>query len=120
MQIKCENVKQQVIQACRQAIVVLSEHHPELAQVRNAAHLLQTARLLQLVLSAGTLGSEKVQVLKDFLQQAQGASSFLAAPGLKSYAPQSGQIFRILEQMAEISPKPGRVAGAGAEDQGGV
>jgi len=69
--------------------------------VRSAAHLLLAARVSQLVLSAGALDSEKSQALKDFLQQAQGASSFLAIPGFQSYAPQSGQIFGILKQMAE-------------------
>jgi len=91
----------QAVQACKQAIVVLSKHNPDLAQVRSAAHLLQTARVSQLVLSGGVLSGEKSQVLKEFLQQAQGATSFLAIPGFQSYAPQSGQIFGILKQMSE-------------------
>jgi hypothetical protein len=39
--------------------------------------------------------------LKSFLQSSEGASSFLAIPGMQSYAPQSGQIFGILKQMQE-------------------
>merc|ERR1719502_1277016 len=42
-----------------------------------------------------------LSTLKDFLKNAQGASSFLAIPGFQSYAPQSGQIFGILQQMKE-------------------
>merc|ERR1719503_415611 len=57
----------QAIQACKQAIVVLSKHNPDLAQVRSAAQLLQAARVSQLVLSAGALGNEKTRVLKEFL-----------------------------------------------------
>merc|ERR1719203_811251 len=37
--------------------------------------------------------------LKDFIQQPEHASAFLAIPGFKSYRPQSGQIFGILKQM---------------------
>merc|ERR1719203_896835 len=37
--------------------------------------------------------------LKEFLQQPEGSSAFLAIPGFKSYSPQSGQIFGILKQM---------------------
>merc|ERR550514_1954520 len=37
--------------------------------------------------------------LKSFLQASEHASSFLAIPGMQSYAPQSGQIFGILKQM---------------------
>merc|ERR1719203_2130615 len=37
--------------------------------------------------------------LKDFIQQPEAASAFLAIPGFKSYSPQSGQIFGILKQM---------------------
>jgi len=91
----------QAVQACKQAIVVLSKHNPDLAQVRSVAQLLQAARVSQLVLSGGVLPVEKAQVLKEFLQQAHGATSFLAIPGFQSYAPQSGQIFGILKQMAE-------------------
>merc|ERR550514_1971616 len=39
------------IKAAKQAIVVLSKHHPSLSQVREVARLLQTAKVSQLVLS---------------------------------------------------------------------
>jgi len=42
-----------------------------------------------------------VGVLRSFLRNTQSASSFLAIPGMQSYAPQSGQIFGILNQMKE-------------------
>merc|ERR1719310_477905 len=42
-----------------------------------------------------------VNVLRSFLRNAETATSFLAIPGMQSYAPQSGQIFGILGQMKE-------------------
>merc|ERR1719504_172787 len=48
-----------------------------------------------------SLGKAKTDVLRTFLRNAQQATSFLAIPGMQSYAPQSGQIFGILEQMKE-------------------
>merc|ERR1740130_1180441 len=42
-----------------------------------------------------------VEVLRSFLHNAESATSFLAIPGMQSYAPQSGQIFGILGQMKE-------------------
>merc|ERR1719405_399928 len=42
-----------------------------------------------------------VNVLRSFLHNAESASSFLSIPGMQSYAPQSGQIFGILNQMKE-------------------
>merc|ERR1719405_163950 len=42
-----------------------------------------------------------VDELRSFLHNAESASSFLAIPGMQSYAPQSGQIFGILNQMKE-------------------
>merc|ERR1719191_2437440 len=90
------------IKACKQAIVVLSEHHPSLSQVRQVARLLQTAKVSQLVLSKGVVGAEALQ---GFLQQASKAASFMAIPGFQSYAPQSGQIFGILKQMKETFEK---------------
>lgn len=35
------------------------------------------------------------------IAEAEGARSFLAIPGYQSYAPQSGQIFGVLQQMKE-------------------
>uniref|UniRef100_A0A7S4T0S7 Uncharacterized protein n=1 Tax=Alexandrium monilatum TaxID=311494 RepID=A0A7S4T0S7_9DINO len=95
---------QEAIQAADEAIVVLSAHHPELAQVRAAAHRLRQVG----VLSMGSLSGEKAEALKAFLseqpegqQAAEGTASFLGIPGFQSYRPQSGQIFGILKQMKE-------------------
>merc|ERR1719478_956463 len=41
------------------------------------------------------------EVLRNFLHKAETATSFLSIPGMQSYAPQSGQIFGILNQMKE-------------------
>jgi len=89
----------EAIKACEQSIVVLSKHHPELLQIKNAALALQKARVPELVLTSTSLGHAGAVVLKSFLSGTQGASSFLAIPGFRSYAPQSGQIFGILKQM---------------------
>lgn len=90
----------EAIKACEQAIVVLSKHHTELPQIKSVGMLLQQARVPELVLTrGGTVGQVESQVLKEFVEASQGATSFLAIPGFKSYAPQSGQIFGILKQM---------------------
>lgn len=89
----------EAIAACKQAVVVLSKHHPELAQVRSIAARLQDKRVAQLVLTSQRLKRDQLELLKGFLQQAAGASSFLSIPGFQSYAPRSGQIFGILKQM---------------------
>jgi len=90
------------VQAADQAIVVLGEHHPELAQLRAAASHLRRAN----VLSFGSLSTAaKSEALRAFLaeheESREGAASFLAVPGFQSYRPQSGQIFGILKQMKE-------------------
>merc|ERR1719506_1842270 len=59
--------------------------------------MLQKARVVQM----GILDNLKRAALKDFLHDAQGATSFLAIPGFKSYGSQSGQIFGILNQMKD-------------------
>jgi len=86
---------QQTIQAADQAIVVLSKHHPELAQVRQVAYSLKHVNIL----AAKRLTGSQMAALKNFLEEPQDSSAFLAIPGMKSYAPQSGQIFGILKQM---------------------
>jgi len=95
----------EAIDATKNAIIVLSKHNPELAQIKAVARMLQAARVPQLMLKAGAFNSIKAQELKDFLTGAvTGESSFLQrAPGLagQSYQPQSGQIFGILKQMKE-------------------
>jgi chromosome segregation ATPase len=94
----------QAIDATKNAIIVLSKHNPELAQVKSIARMLQAARVTQLfVKDSGALNQFKAQALKEFLTSADKASetSFLAIPGMQSYAPQSGQVFGILKQMKE-------------------
>merc|ERR1719261_427394 len=48
-----------------------------------------------------SLGKERTDMFRSFLHNAESATSFLAIPGMQSYAPQSGQIFGILQQMKE-------------------
>jgi len=95
----------EAIDATKNAIIVLSKHHPELAQIRAVARMLQAARVPQLIMKAGTFNSIKARELKDFLSGASsGEASFLQrSPGLagQSYQPESGQIFGILKQMKE-------------------
>merc|ERR1719331_2651691 len=47
------------------------------------------------------MNKEKTDLFRSFLRHAETATSFLAIPGMQSYAPQSGQIFGILQQMKE-------------------
>jgi len=87
---------QQTIDAAQQAVVVLSKHHPELAQVQAVARKLRSVN----VLSFKKLSKAQVEALRAFLAEPQSqGTSFLGIPGMKSYAPQSGQIFGILKQM---------------------
>jgi len=96
----------EAIDATKNAIIVLSKHHPELAQIKAVVRMLQAAKIPQLVLKSGSFNNLKAQELKDFLTGASSATetSFLQrSPGLsgQSYQPQSGQIFGILKQMKE-------------------
>merc|ERR1719412_1630026 len=87
---------QQTIDAAQQAVIVLSKHHPELAQLKTVVHKLRSANIL----SAKRLNKAQVEALRSFLDEPQSTgSAFLAIPGMQSYAPQSGQIFGILNQM---------------------
>lgn len=95
------------IQACKQAIVVLSKHHPELVQMKKVANGL---RQLRPQLISDSLTDFQQKSLKTFLQHVDKATemsgSFLerghmGVPGFQSYAPQSGQIFGILKQLQE-------------------
>jgi len=87
------------VDASSQAIVALSKHHPELAQLRAAAKRLQSVNIGSRLSATRGLRAPQLAALKDFLQKANTASSFLAIPGFQSYRPQSGQIFGILKQM---------------------
>jgi len=88
------------ISASKNAIVVLGKHNPSLAQLRSAAHTLLDARMTQMV-DSSKAGKANVGMLRSFLHNTDSATSFLAIPGMQSYAPQSGQIFGILGQMKE-------------------
>merc|ERR1719267_54749 len=76
----------EAIDAAKNAIIVLGKHNPSLAQVKAAAHKMLDARVQGL--SKG-LSKAKVEVLRSFLDNAKSATSFLAIPGMQSYAPQS-------------------------------
>lgn len=92
----------ETIQACKQALVILSRHHPSLMQLQQVAKNLEALKTMQL--AKDSLGRDKLAVLKAFLQQAEDASStgsLRRIPGYQSYTPQSGQIFGILKQMQE-------------------
>jgi len=89
----------EAISASKNAIVVLGKHNPSLAQLRSAAHTLLDARMTQMV--DGHVSKANVGMLRSFLHNTETATSFLAIPGMQSYAPQSGQIFGILGQMKE-------------------
>jgi len=92
----------QAIDATKNAIIVLSKHHPSLAQIKSVQAMMMAARVPQLILKAGSFDNLKAQQLKDFLSGTETA--FLQrSPGLagQSYQPASGQIFGILKQMKE-------------------
>merc|ERR1719428_2192842 len=91
----------EAIDAAKNAIIVLGKHNPSLAQVRAIAHKLLDARVSQMVGNSRGMSKASVGALRSFLHNAESASSFLAIPGMQSYAPQSGQIFGILNQMKE-------------------
>merc|ERR1719265_2203366 len=90
----------EAIDASKNALVVLGKHN-SLAQLRTVAHRLLDARVSQMVDNSKSIGKARVDVLRSFLHNAESATSFLAIPGMQSYAPQSGQIFGILNQMKE-------------------
>merc|ERR1719506_1566167 len=91
----------EAIAAAKNAIIVLGKHNPSLAQLKQAANHLLDARISQMVESHGGVSKANLFALRSFLHNAESASSFLAIPGMQSYAPQSGQIFGILRQMKE-------------------
>merc|ERR1719335_821370 len=89
----------EAIDASKNAIIVLGKHNPELAQVKALAHRLLDNRIFHMV--DNTPVKARSDELRAFLNKAETATSFLAIPGMQSYAPQSGQIFGILKQMKE-------------------
>merc|ERR1740117_1376583 len=90
----------EAIGAASNAITVLGKHNPSLAQLRSAAHTLLDARVAQMV-DSSRVNKANVGILRSFLHNTETSASFLAIPGMQSYAPQSGQIFGILGQMKE-------------------
>merc|ERR1719433_1077137 len=91
-----------IVQSCKQAILVLSKHHPSLEQLQSVARNLEALKTVAVAKDA--LGHDKLAVLRAFLQQAEDSSfsgRLRRIPGMQSYAPQSGQIFGILKQMQE-------------------
>jgi len=86
----------QVIDACKQAVIVLSKHNPELVEVHSVARALNAAQV-----SHEVVKPEERLALQKFLNQAANAgnTAFLSIPGYQSHASQSGQVFGILKQM---------------------
>merc|ERR1719247_3628083 len=80
----------EAIDAAANAIVVLGKHNPSLAQLRTIAHHLLDSRVSQMVDNSRHVSKANVGVLRTFLRNTQSAASFLAIPGMQSYAPQSG------------------------------
>jgi len=91
----------EAIDAAKNAIIVLGKHNPSLTQLRVVAHRLLDARVSHMVEHSRHVNKANTAALRSFLHNAESASSFLAIPGMQSYAPQSGQIFGILNQMKE-------------------
>merc|ERR1719450_1831080 len=81
----------EAIDAAKNAIIVLGKHNPSMAQVRSIAHKLLDSRVAQLTEHSARIGKARTDVLQRFLHNAETATSFLAIPGMQSYAPQSGQ-----------------------------
>merc|ERR1719473_585464 len=93
----------QAISALKSAIVVLSKHHPS---------ALQTDSLIHIASKVQQLMHKHAEVLREAItpKQRKTVASFIQAPAdyfdakptfKQSYAPQSGQIFGILQQMKE-------------------
>mmetsp|Transcript_123318 Transcript_123318/g.354314 ORF Transcript_123318/g.354314 Transcript_123318/m.354314 type:complete len:654 (+) Transcript_123318:1-1962(+) len=92
----------EAIKACDQAIGVLKEYNPKPSLLQATADRLRSARILELGTRLwGARAVPYASVLRSFLSQANPANSFLAIPGYQSYAPRSGQIYGVLEQMKE-------------------
>jgi len=97
-----ETDKMGAIGAIKDALVVLGKHN-SLTQMEShkMAKTLMAAHVADLALGSKIIGQEQFTMLKDFVGQAAGGLSFLAIPGMQSYAPASGQIFGVLSQMQE-------------------
>jgi hypothetical protein len=99
----------EAIDASEYAIETLGKHQyaskydngASFSQVKAVQERLRKARVAQLLgaSSSGSLKPEQLETLKTFLTAKSNGASFLSIPGFQSYAPQSGQIFGILEQL---------------------
>merc|ERR1740138_1452525 len=96
----------EAIDASEYAIETLSKHQYSFPQVKAVVERLNRARIAQLIssgsaASSGNLQAEQLETLRAFMasKPTKGQASFLSIPGFQSYAPQSGQIFGILEQL---------------------
>merc|ERR1740133_935095 len=78
----------EAIGAAANAITILGKHNPSMAQLRSVAHTLLDARVSQMVDNTHQVSKANVGVLRSFLKNAESATSFLAIPGMQSYAPQ--------------------------------
>merc|ERR1719313_2484849 len=92
------------IQALKNAIIVLSKHHPGAAllqsQTEEIANLLASVMQRNAVMLDGVLTPTQKRIVNAFVQAPE--DYFDAEPTFKqSYAPASGQIFGILKQMKE-------------------
>jgi hypothetical protein len=97
---------EEAAKACQQAVVVLKSHQPDnaglsSAQLSAVARKLQAARVPQLLARSASIPGQQLDLVRNFMRQAATGASFLAIPGYQSYASQSGQIFGVLQQMAE-------------------
>lgn len=85
------------IKSLKSAIGTLKKHNTGLLEIRAVASTLKQAGVSEL----DSVDNLQRAAIKAFIQDAEGATSFLAIPGYKSYSSQSGQIFGILNQMQE-------------------
>merc|ERR1719382_1270591 len=106
---KTEKEYLEAIGACKGAIQVLGVHQSSFSQVQAVAASLKKAGVQEMLetlarASGGEVAKNRAKVLREFIGSAVSGSrtdtmAFLSIPGYTSYAPQSSQIFGILEQM---------------------
>jgi hypothetical protein len=91
----------QAVSALKQAITVLSKHHSGAFLQVPRTHLLSVAATLQ------HLTEEHAELLRGVLSPSERrtVTSFVQSADKQGYAPQSGEIFGILEQMKETFEK---------------
>merc|ERR1719343_1999560 len=91
----------QAVSALKQAITVLSKHHSGAFLQVPRTHLLSVAATLQ------HLTEEHAELLRGVLSPSERrtVTSFVQSADKQGYAPQSGEIFGILQQMKETFEK---------------